>query len=88
LGDLIINYAKQTPNVHPLWFSVDWSHDQKEKWIDFDHLHLTEEGHAEVGRQVAEVIKKVMGADPCGGCSKYGGGELSRAAACAREKES
>ena len=72
LADLIYSYSLARPAVHPFFWGVQWSGDQKARWLDGDRLHLTPAGHQELGRQVALAVRREMGADPCGaGCAKF-----------------
>jgi hypothetical protein len=61
--------------VRPLlWGAGGWSGDEKGRWLDYDKLHLSEAGHAELARRVAEAIRGAMGGDACGRCAKHEGG--------------
>lgn len=71
LGRLIYSYSRQNPRVKCLYYGVNWSEEQKAKWLDKDKLHLTEEGHKELGSQVYEIIRAFMGRDPCTTCRKF-----------------
>ncbi|KAI8468853.1 MAG: SGNH hydrolase-type esterase domain-containing protein [Monoraphidium minutum] len=71
LGKLIYGYSKKRPGVYPLYYGIEWNDEQKGKWLDNDKLHLSEEGHRELARQVFMVLRMIMGRDPCASCTKY-----------------
>ncbi len=52
MGDLIYAYSLDKPQIHCLYWGIDWTAEQKEWWINPDKLHLSEKGYKELGRQV------------------------------------